>query len=132
MLRAAVGWNPVKENRAQTGIKNTAFMIVAKCGGKTVGMARVISDGGYVAYIADVIVHPEFQGHGIGRAMMERIVEYIDSQLEEDHFIFTSLHAAKDKEGFYAKFGFVIRPNEEHGAGMSRRRYFGDTKEMTK
>jgi hypothetical protein len=26
--------------------------------------------------------------------------------------------AAKDKEGFYEKFGFVSRPRENRGAGM--------------
>ena len=30
----------------------------------------------------------------------------------------TYLGAAKGKEGFYEKFGFVTRPNDDVGAGM--------------
>jgi hypothetical protein len=30
------------------------------------------------------------------------------------------LMAAKNKEGFYEKFGFIKRPDETYGAGMSQ------------
>ena len=119
-LRIAVGWPPIKEHRARIGLDHSAFVIVARCGDRAVGIARVVSDGGFVAYVADVAVHPEFQGRGIGRAMMERVVAYVNSQLEEDFVIFLSLHAAKGKEVFYNKFGFVTLPDETYGAGMSQ------------
>ena len=32
--------------------------------------------------------------------------------------IMVSLKAAKNKEGFYKKFGFIERPNEDFGPGM--------------
>jgi len=126
LLRTSVGWDPIKESRARTGLDNSAFIVAARCGERTVGMARVISDGGFVAFIADVVVHPEFQGQGIGRAMMERVVAYIDSLLEEDHLVYTVLTAAKGKEDFYKKFGFIARPTEEHGAGMFRELRYED------
>jgi hypothetical protein len=31
-----------------------------------------------------------------------------------------NLMAARGKEGFYKKFGFIERPNDEKGAGMSQ------------
>jgi len=125
-LRTVVGWDAIKENRAKTGLENSAFIIAAHLGESTIGMARVISDGGYVAYIADVVVHPDYQGLGIGRTMMEQVVKHIDSLLEEDHLIYSCLLSAKGKEEFYSKFGFIKRPNEKSGAGMHRERHYKD------
>ena len=34
---------------------------------------KFIHSGGYIGHIEDVAVHPEFQGHGIGKALIERI-----------------------------------------------------------
>lgn len=70
-LRKSVGWNEVATKQAQIGISNSAYIVSAICRSKTVGMARVVSDGGYVAIIVDVIVLPEFQGKGIGKTMMK-------------------------------------------------------------
>ena len=118
-LRAAVGWSPFKENRAQIGLNNSAFIVAAKYSdGRTVGMARVVSDGGSVAYIGDVAVLPEFQGCGIGKAIMQQVMDYIHSTLEDDFTIYAILMAAKGREAFYNKFGFVTRPTDEYGAGM--------------
>ncbi len=81
-------------------------------------MARVISDGGYVVYIADVIVNPVYQGMQVGRLMMDDIMSFIKNSLAINGPVMVNLMAAKDKEGFYKNHGFITRPNEETGAGM--------------
>jgi GNAT superfamily N-acetyltransferase len=126
-LRRSVGWSEIPAKRAQTGLDNTAFQIVALDNNTPVGMARVISDGGYVRYISDVVVDPEYQGHGIGKTMLEKIMEYIRTDVEEDDYLLVCLMAAKGKEPFYKQFGFQERPNEEVGAGMSQRIQFSKT-----
>ena len=40
--------------------------------GRLVGVARVLTDGHYYAALADILVHPEYQRRGIGRALMNR------------------------------------------------------------
>lgn len=119
-LRKSVGWSEIPPRQAQTGLNNTAFQVAAVDGGIPVGMARVIQDGGYVALISDVVVHPEYQGYGIGKAMLNRIMEHIHSGMEPGDRIMVNLLAAKGKETFYKKCGFAERPNEEQGAGMSQ------------
>jgi GNAT superfamily N-acetyltransferase len=66
-LRRSVGWDEIPPRTAQAGLDNSEYLISAVCGGEPVGMARIVSDGGYVRYIADVVVHPDYQGCGIGR-----------------------------------------------------------------
>ena len=120
-LRAAVGWNTIEGSLAARGLEHTAFTVCAKDSKKAIGMARVITDYGYTVYIADVIVHPEYQGIGIGREIMTRIMAYINANIAPGQWKFITLMAAKGKEGFYEKFGFVKRPSDDSGCGMSQR-----------
>lgn len=119
-LRKSVGWNEIAVRQAQIGINNSAYIVSAIYKGKTVGMARVVSDGGYVVILVDVIVLPEFQGKGIGKTMLNRVMEYIRSSLAEGEGVFVNLMAAKGKEAFYRQFGFIERPTDQLGAGMTQ------------
>ena len=87
---------------------------------QAVGMARVVSDGGYMTLVADVMVLPEYQGKGIGRQLMTNISEYFDSPSSDGRCIMVNLMATTGNEGFYRKFGFTERPNDAMGAGMVR------------
>lgn len=117
-LRQAVGWETIEANQAQAGLANSAFVVVARSEGVAVGMARVISDGGYVALIVDVIVVPKWQGQGIGREMMSQVMGYLNSSIKNDQMVMVNLMAASGKEDFYRQFGFESRPNQTMGAGM--------------
>jgi len=127
-LRKSVGWAEVEKNQAQTGLNNSAFVISALVDDKTVGVTRVVSDGGYIAIIVDVIVLPEYQGNHIGKVMMQKVMEFIINSISEGQFVFVNLMAAKDKESFYAQFGFDVRPNEKVGAGMTQLIYYKPSK----
>jgi GNAT superfamily N-acetyltransferase len=118
-LRKAVGWREVAPAQAQRGIDGTEYLVAAVYNGDAIGMARLISDRGYVAFIADVIVLPEYQGKGIGAAMMDMITDHIKSGLKEGERVFVNLMSAQGKQDFYKKLGFTERPGEALGPGMS-------------
>ena len=40
--------------------------------GMVIGVARVITDGYVYAAVADIVVHPDYQRHGVGRQLMNR------------------------------------------------------------
>ncbi len=67
--------------------------------GNMIGTARAISDGVKQAAIYDVAILPEYQGKGIGKIMMESIMD----KLPGCNFI---LYANVGKETFYEKLGF--------------------------
>ncbi|MBE6822062.1 MAG: GNAT family N-acetyltransferase [Ruminococcaceae bacterium] len=118
-LRAAAGWREIPLHQAQAGLQNTAYQVAALDGETTVAMARILWDGGYTAYLADVIVHPDYQELGIGKKMVDNIMDFLYSKMEHGDSILLNLSAAKGKEAFYRKLGFKRRPNREYGAGMS-------------
>lgn len=120
-IRASVEWPAISKRQVECIINKSQFLITVRIDGRLAGMSRIITDGGYVFFVADVIVHPDFQGKGIGRLLMEKVMEYIDSNIISGETTFINLMSIKGKEGFYEKFGFKKRPNEEFGCGMSYR-----------
>lgn len=60
-LREEVGWGALPTQQAQIGLEHSSYVVSCRDQEKTVGTARVIWDGGYTAYIADVMISPEYQ-----------------------------------------------------------------------
>lgn len=119
-LRTLVGWGKISERQFNTSIPNSRFITVGKCDGKAISMARAVGDGGYHLLVVDVIVHPDFQKQGIGKQMLEQLMDFVkNGYVEAGETTMVSLLSAKDKEAFYEKVGFFRRPNDERGAGMS-------------
>jgi len=81
-------------------LAGTYLLITGWHDGQCIGMVRVLSDGVYRALLEDVIVHPDYQGHGLGRMLLEATVSHPMVQDLEAVFLFTS------KPGFYERFGF--------------------------
>jgi len=74
--------------------------------GRQLGFARVVSDGVAVAYLADVYVHPDARGRGLG-------VELVREAVENGPLAHLSwfLHT-ENAHGLYERFGFV-RPSRK-------------------
>ena len=116
-LRESVGWGVCETDRVTMALTRSDYIIVAESDGETVGAARVMHDG-LQALIMDVMVLPEYQGRGVGKALMEHVMEYLDEISRHDG-IFVNLMSAVGREGFYEQFGFTRRPGENRGPGMT-------------
>jgi len=116
-LRSLVGWKTYQESVIEKALPNTLYCVCACVGEKLVGMARVIGDGGMVYYIQDVIVIPQHQRQGIGTQMMDMVMAYIRLHASQNTIV--GLMSAVGKEAFYEKYGFLVRPTEKYGAGMT-------------
>ena len=68
--------------------------------GRQAGFARVVSDGLSIAYLADVDVHPDFRGHGLGVEIVREAVEG-GPQANVRWILHTD-----DAQSLYEKFGF--------------------------
>lgn len=74
-LRVSAGWATIHPEQAEAGLAGSTLVIAAKDGEKTVGIARLLTDGGYTALIKDVLVLPDYQKKGISTAMMTHILK---------------------------------------------------------
>ena len=70
-FRKEVGWAEFPLEQAREGLKNS-FIRCLRIDGKPIALGRVIWDHGYVVYIADIIVKPEYQGKGYGKEALLR------------------------------------------------------------
>lgn len=118
VLRAKVGWQGIALNLAESSLLNSLFHVVIYDKQQLVGMGRVVGDGAMYFYIQDVVVDPAYQGLGLGAALMEQIENYLSDTVNKGATV--GLLAAKDKEVFYARYGYLARPNASLGHGMCK------------
>ncbi|TWV56363.1 GNAT family N-acetyltransferase [Streptomyces misionensis] len=80
---------------------NSRFTCFVRAGDVLVGAGRALADGGDCAYIADVAVHPDHQGQGLGSDIIRELL-----QLARGHKKII-LYASPGTEPFYRKLGFL-------------------------
>ncbi|MBO9999310.1 MAG: GNAT family N-acetyltransferase [Cyanobacteria bacterium SID2] len=68
---------------------------------RLVGFGRVTSDGIYRATIWDVVVHPEYQGVGLGRKLVETLLTHPHVSRVERVYLMTT-----HQQRFYERIGF--------------------------
>jgi GNAT superfamily N-acetyltransferase len=111
-LLLAVGWDPraAHPDRLDVSTSGSTEVVTAWDGDRLVGHARSLIDGAMSAYISMVIVHPRYQALGVGRRLMERLLDGHDG-------VRFALSAAMGMGDWYARLGF--EPDER---AMVRRR----------
>lgn len=103
-LFLSVGWVSGRyPQRLYKALQNSPTVITAWSGEKLVGLVRLLDDTEMVAFVNYVLVHPDYQGNGIARKMMEKAVEkYKD-------FLYIEVMPEESKNRlFYQKFGFQV------------------------
>jgi GNAT superfamily N-acetyltransferase len=117
-LRKGVQWKQLSRAQAETALKNSICVIVAYKDERPVAMGRIVGDGAVICYVQDLIVLPDYQGHGIGSLVLKELQTYVQ-QLRLNHTeMMFCLMCAKGRETFYEKHGFTARPTEALGPGM--------------
>ncbi|XP_062111259.1 GCN5-related N-acetyltransferase 1, chloroplastic [Humulus lupulus] len=84
---------------------------------RPVAFARATGDGVFNSIIWDVVVDPSFQGIGLGKAVVERLVE----ELLEKGITNIALYSESRVLGFYKPMGFVADPDGIRGMVYSRK-----------
>ena len=93
-------------DQVRRALEHSRPVISAWEGERMVGFTRVISDLTYRATIWDVIVLPSHQGRGVGKLMIERVLEHPDLRTVTNFVLLT-----KDQHAFYERLGFRKEPD---------------------
>jgi ribosomal protein S18 acetylase RimI-like enzyme len=105
-LYKAAGWwkDYYDSSKIDDMVKGSFAFAVAfnKKFNKAIGMGRVISDGVSDAYIQDLVVLPEFRDTGIGKQLVETLLEFCLSK----KIAWIGLIAVPNQSGFYSNIGF--------------------------
>jgi N-acetylglutamate synthase-like GNAT family acetyltransferase len=84
-----------------TAILNSEPVVSVRWDDRLIGFARAISDGVYRATILDVMVHPDYQGQGIGRKLVETLLSHPNMNRVERVYLTTT-----NQQRFYERIGF--------------------------
>lgn len=108
LLRSSVGWNRVRsEEKWQEILEKSSFVYSVWEGDKLVGMGRILEDG-IMCNIYDVVVHKDYQGQGIGKMIMNSLIDYT----KDKNYTLISLFVQPENKDFlipfYKKFGFKL------------------------
>lgn len=83
------------------GLMHSHALVTAWEGERLVGLGNALSDGFLVVYYPHLLVHPAYQGQGIGQRIMDKMQE------KYGHFHQQVLVADGKAVDFYQKCGFV-------------------------
>ena len=76
-LYNSVGWTGYTKDIGvlRKAIEGSSHVVVVEDDGKLIGLARALSDDATMMYIQDILVHPAHQGKGIGKALVNALLE---------------------------------------------------------
>jgi len=100
LLHSYWGWW-LSEERIREGVKNSLCFWVYD-GETPVAFARIVTDKAMFSSVVDLFVIEEYQGQGVGRKLMEAILDHPDVK----HTV--CILATRDAAAFYCKFGFEL------------------------
>lgn len=102
LFQVAAFW--AKDRKAEdlaVAIANSEPVITAWDGDRLIGFARATSDGIYRATIWDVIIHPDYQGAGLGRKLVQTVLSHPRMSQVERVYLMTT-----HQQRFYERIGF--------------------------
>ncbi|MFN5516135.1 MAG: GNAT family N-acetyltransferase [Cyanobacteriota bacterium] len=71
-----------------------------------IGFGRATSDGVYRAMLWDVVIHPQYQGAGLGRRLLQTLLDHPHLAGVERVYLTTT-----QGKGFYERLGFEENPS---------------------
>ena len=117
-LRSSVNLSSLLEEQIDRALSNSLYTVCARNNKEAVGMGRLVGDGAYVYYLQNINVDPKYQGKGIGRMIIDNLINYIKENKIPGTSVMVLLMSSKGSEEFYEKFGFIRRHNDNEGCGM--------------
>ena len=115
-LCSAVGWARRPIRKVKKAIQHSYLVVTMweqrGARRRLVGFSRATSDHAFNATIWDVVVHPDFQGQGLGKELMRQLIK----KLRSEDISNVTLFADPQVVEFYKGLGFM--PDPEGIKGM--------------
>jgi len=112
----AVGWARRPMRKVRKAIQHSYLVVTMweqrGARRRLIGFSRATSDHAFNATIWDVVVHPDFQGRGLGKELMKQMIK----KLRSDDISNVTLFADPHVVDFYRGLGFM--PDPEGIKGM--------------
>ena len=114
-LTRAYWANTRPRERTERAIQNSLVFGVYE-GERQIGLARVVTDYSIFAYLCDVFIHEDYRAHGLGKWLIQTILDHPDLRDMRRWVLVTN-----DAHGLYRQFGFTSIEDPEHWMQMFKR-----------
>jgi GNAT superfamily N-acetyltransferase len=94
-------WANTRPRKHTDGAFSNSVVFGVYEGDRQIGVARVITDYAVFAYLCDVFIHEDYRGHGLGKWMMQSMLDHPDLKHVRRWLLVTD-----DAHGLYRQFGF--------------------------
>ncbi|AZO01859.1 MULTISPECIES: GNAT family N-acetyltransferase [unclassified Mesorhizobium] len=94
-------WGASRTDEAHRRAFDNSLCAGAYLDGEQVGFARAITDYTVFAYVADVIIWPQHRGRGIGKLLVQALIDHPEVSTVTHWSLSTD-----DAHSLYEKFGF--------------------------
>jgi N-acetylglutamate synthase-like GNAT family acetyltransferase len=111
-LTRAYWANTRPRERTERAIQNSLVFGVYE-GERQIGLARVVTDYSIFAYLCDVFIHEDYRAHGLGKWLIQTILDHPDLKDMRRWVLVTN-----DAHGLYKQFGFTSIEDPEHWMQM--------------
>lgn len=102
-MLASTYWSPgIRRDLVESAFANSLSVGAYDEAGIQIGVARLITDHATFAYLCDVFVDEANRGQGIGKAMVQKLLDTFAEPHIRNIALFT-----KDMQPLYRQFGFV-------------------------
>jgi GNAT superfamily N-acetyltransferase len=110
-LRHASGLSPKTLEQGAAALAGSwAFLHAVDPAGRVVSMGRIIGDGGWYFLVADMATLPAHQGHGLGIAILDGLLERVREAAPDGAYV--TLTADPPGRRLYESRGFTdVAPN---------------------
>lgn len=112
-IRTTAGLKDRSADAVEKGLQGTWFGVSIIHGNATVGMGRIIGDGGCFFQIVDIAVLPEHQGKGLGKKIMAALTAHLEAHAPVSAYV--SLIADGRANELYRQYGFTDTAPESIG-----------------
>ena len=105
-IAEAVGWSEAFDWRTlPSSLEGSVSGVVALAGQHVVGMGRLVGDGVKYFYIQDVAVIPAYQGQGVGKAIIDRLLLQVARTASSTAFV--GLFSTEQAKEVYSSRAFT-------------------------
>jgi GNAT superfamily N-acetyltransferase len=114
-LTRAYWANTRPRERTERAIENSLVFGIYD-GERQIGVARVVTDYSIFAYLCDVFIHEDYRAHGLGKWLIQTIMDHPDLREMRRWVLVTN-----DAHGLYKQFGFTSIEDPEHWMQLFKR-----------
>ena len=114
-LREAVGWNKINIDQVEKAINSSMINISIYDMNRCVGIGRIVGDNVLKGMLTDIMVHPSYQGKGIGKIIVTSLIDELNKIIKDNECFQLEASPTASNREFYIKCGMKYKPENQDG-----------------